>query len=102
MTGTQITSEVNFDPEGKQMGYLRALNVKGSVYAADAGLFEPLKVIGEDVAEREIVALIHRPETPEQTPAEVTSPFTGLVLAKRAVAQARRGDALYRIAADAA
>ena len=79
----------------------RALNVEGSVYAHYAGLFEPLKAIGEDVAEGEVVALIHHPETPGQAPDEVTSPFTGLVLAKRAMAQARRGDALYQIASDA-
>lgn len=80
----------------------QALNVKGSLYAYNAGLFEPLKAIGEDVAEGEVVARIHHPETPGQAPEEVTSPFTGLVLAMRAMAQARRGDALYQIATDAA
>ena len=33
----------------------RELNAKGSVYAYAAGLFEPLKSIGEDVAEGELV-----------------------------------------------
>ena len=64
-------------------------------------MFEPLKAIGEDVAEGEAVALIHHPDTPGQAPDAVTSPFAGLVLAMRAMAQVRRGDALYQIAADA-
>jgi predicted deacylase len=64
-------------------------------------VFEPLKSIGEDVAENETVALIHHPETPALKPDAVTSPYGGLVLAMRAMAQVRRGDALFQIAADA-
>lgn len=79
----------------------RALHSRGSVYSYGSGVFEPLKVIGEDVVENEAVALIHHPETPGQAPDAVTSPFCGLVLAMRAMAQVRRGDALFQIAADA-
>lgn len=79
----------------------RALNAQGSIYADGSGIFEPRKTIGEDVAEGEIVALIHHPETPAQEPDAVISPYVGLVLAMRAMAQVRRGDALFQIAADA-
>ncbi len=79
----------------------RALNAAGSVYAYDTGLFEPLKAIGEDVAKGETIALIHHPDTPGKAPDAVSSPYEGLVLAMRARAQTRRGDALYQIAADA-
>ena len=78
----------------------RALHAKGSVYSYGSGVFEPLKSIGEDVEEDEIVALIHHPETPTQPPDAVISPFGGLVLAMRAMAQVRRGDALFQIAED--
>lgn len=88
-----------YQPDAQQG--TRALNAKGSVYAYEAGLFEPLKQIGEDVVEGETVALIHHPETPERQPDEVTSPYAGIVLAMRAMAQVRRGDALYQVAADA-
>lgn len=79
----------------------RALHAQGSIYADGSGVFEPLKIIGEDVAENETVALIHHPETPGLKPDAVTSPYGGLVLAMRAMAQVRRGDALYQIATDA-
>jgi predicted deacylase len=78
----------------------RALHALGSIYADGSGVFEPLKSIGEDVAENETVALIHHPETPGLKPDAVTSPYGGLVLAMRAIAQLRRGDALFQIAAD--
>ena len=80
----------------------RVLHAQGSVYAYDTGLFEPLKDIAETVAEHEIVALIHHPDTPGKAPDEVASPYGGMVLAMRAMAQVRRGDALYQIAADPA
>lgn len=80
----------------------RELNVCGSVYAYQPGLFEPLKVIGDDVAEGEVVGLIHSPMTPMQAPAEVTSPYAGIVLCQRAMAQVVLGDAVFQIAADVA
>jgi predicted deacylase len=79
----------------------RALHALGSIYADGSGVFEPLKTIGEDVAENETVALIHHPETPGLEPDAVISPYGGLVLAMRSMAQVRRGDALFQIAADA-
>ena len=79
----------------------RALHALGSIYANASGMFEPLKTIGEDVAEGETVALIHHPETPGQAPDAIMSPYSGVVLAMRSIAQVRRGDALFQIAADA-
>ena len=80
----------------------RMLNAKGSIYAYQAGVFEPLKTIGDTVAADEPVALLHHPETPGKAPDTVASPYQGIVLAIRAMAQTRRGDALFQIAADAA
>lgn len=79
----------------------RELNVHGSVYAYDAGLFEPLKAIAEEVAEGEVAGLIHHPGTPLAPPTKITSPYAGIVLCQRAMAQVVRGDAVYQIAADA-
>ncbi len=78
----------------------RMLHARGLVAAFETGLFEPLKMIGDSVAEGEAVAHIHHPDTPGQAPDSVTSPHSGIVLAMRAMAQVRRGDALYQIAAD--
>lgn len=79
----------------------RELHARGSVYAYSDGLFEPIRAIGDDVAEGETVGLIHHPETPLQAPDEITSPYAGIVLCQRAMAPVRRGDAVYQIAADA-
>lgn len=79
----------------------RELNAKGSVYAYGAGLFEPLKAIGDDVDEGETVGRIHHPETPGKEPDGITSPYGGMVLCRRAMAKVVRGDAVYQIAADA-
>ncbi|MGH1578800.1 succinylglutamate desuccinylase/aspartoacylase family protein [Planktotalea sp.] len=79
----------------------RELNAQGSIYAYSTGLFEPLKEIGEDVAKGELVAFIHRPDTPEAEPEKITSPYAGIALCKRAMAQVKRGDALFQIASDA-
>jgi len=78
----------------------RELKARGSVYTYDAEIFEPLKEIGDGVAEREIVGLIHHPETPLQTADEVASPYAGMVLCQRAMALVQRGDAVFQIAAD--
>ncbi len=79
----------------------RELNAKGSVYAYAAGLFEPLKSIGDDVALGELIGLIHHPDMPEAEPDRITSPYQGIALCRRAIAQVVRGDAVYQIASDA-
>lgn len=78
----------------------RLLHSRGSVYAYQSGIIEPLKSIGEDVAKGDALARIHHPETPGQAPDDVVSPYAGLVLARRALAQVRRGDAVFQIASD--
>jgi len=80
----------------------RELNVQGSVYAYAAGQFEPLKTIGDDVAPGELVGLIHHPDTPLAEPDQITSPYGGMVLCMRTMAQVVRGDAVFQIASDAA
>ncbi len=79
----------------------REMHAAGVVAARDAGLFEPLKEIGDEVTEGEAVARIHFPETPHRAPVEVTSPHTGMALCKRVLARVEIGDALYQIAYDA-
>ena len=79
----------------------RELNAQGSVFSYSAGLFEPLKSIGEDVSVGEVVGRIHHPDTPQSEPDTITSPYEGSVLCKRAMAQVVRGDAVFQIASDA-
>ena len=79
----------------------REMHAAGVIAARDAGLFEPLKEIGDDVTKGDVVARIHFPETPHRAVVEVTSPHDGMVLCKRLLARIEIGDALYQIAYDA-
>ena len=88
----------NYTPEAARG--TRELNAQGSIFAHNAGLFEPLKAIGEDVSVGEIVGRIHHPDTPQSEPDIITSPYEGMVLCKRAMAQVVRGDAVFQIASD--
>ncbi|MCP5087693.1 MAG: succinylglutamate desuccinylase [Rhodobacteraceae bacterium] len=80
----------------------RELNARGSVFAYEAGLFEPFKEIGDPVHEGEIVGQVQHPDAPWKMPDPVRSPYAGIVLCKRAMGQVKRGDAVYQIAGDAA
>ncbi len=79
----------------------RELNVQGSIYAYSAGVFQPMKSIGDDVEAGEVVGLIHHADTPGAMPDEITSPYPGIILCQRAMARVVRGDAVFQIAADA-
>lgn len=80
----------------------RELNVQGSIFTYKAGLFEPLKSIGEDVFIGEVVGRIHHPDMPQSEPDTVMSPYGGIVLCKRAMATVVLGDSVFQIASDAA
>lgn len=78
----------------------RALHALGSVYARDAGIFAPLKGIGDPVAEGEVIGHLHHPGHPDRAPDPVHASADGLILALRALAQCQRGDALFQLARD--
>lgn len=78
----------------------RELNVAGSIYAYDSGLFEPYKDIGENLSQDDLVAAIHHPDEPWREPTFVRSQYDGMVLCKRHLGQVERGDALYQVAKD--
>ncbi|MBO9449256.1 succinylglutamate desuccinylase/aspartoacylase family protein [Tropicibacter sp. R16_0] len=79
----------------------RETHAQGSVYAHDAGLFEPFKVIGEDVSVGEEVGVIHSVTSITRAPEPVISPYDGFVLCSRALGQVTCGDAVFQIVQDA-
>jgi len=79
----------------------REMNAVGTIPVYDNGLFEPRKNIGDAVAEREVVGLIHFPDTPLREPIKVVSNLEGVVLCKRPLGQVQRGDVIYQLARDA-
>jgi len=78
----------------------REVNVLGSIYAYDNGLLEKLKNVGGDVPENEIIAFIHHPDTTWKAAEVHRSPYTGLILCKRALGRVERGDAIFQVAKD--
>lgn len=80
----------------------REVHAAGSIFARDAGVFEPFKDIGDTVHQDEEVGRIQYPEHPWRPPMPVHSPYDGFVLCKRALGQVETGDAVYQIATDAA
>ncbi len=79
----------------------RELHVQGSVYAYEDGVYEPQKDICDAVAEGEVLGFVHRLDAPWADPVPVTSPYSGIVLAKRVPGPVRRGDAVVQVADDA-
>ena len=67
------------------------------VYAMDAGLFEPLVGLGDEVRAGALAGLIHHPETPGRAATPVNFACDGLVLCKRVPARVERGDCLYHL-----
>ena len=71
-------------------------------YAGEDGLFEPVADLGDEVEAGQPAGLIHTPETPWRTPAEVRFDRTGLVVCKRVPGRVERGDCLFHLGADMA
>ncbi|MDH3667624.1 MAG: succinylglutamate desuccinylase/aspartoacylase family protein [Paracoccaceae bacterium] len=78
----------------------RVLHAEGLVYAYDAGLFEPYKDIADTVTTGEPVGVVHMPNLPLREPVPIASPYSGIVLCKRALGQVECGDAVFQIARD--
>ena len=79
----------------------RVLHAQGSVYAYDAGLFEPYKDLLDPVGAGDEVGAVHFVDAPSREPVAVVSPHSGIVLCKRALGQVACGDAVFQIARDA-
>jgi predicted deacylase len=69
------------------------------LYAMDAGLFEPLASIGEEVEAGQPAALIHFPDTPWRAPVELAFARSGVMVCVRPLAQCARGDCLFQTGA---
>ena len=70
------------------------------VYASEAGLFEPLVELGDQVEAGQKAAHIHFVDTPDRSPITLTFKGNGLVVCKRVPAQSRRGDCLFHLASE--
>ncbi len=70
------------------------------VYATEAGLFEPLAEIGQQVQAGQPAARIHRHDSPWREPELLQFQADALVLCKRVPTLCARGDCLYQLASD--
>jgi predicted deacylase len=83
---------------GAAMRFMQIDTRKHYVYAYEAGIFEPLVKLGDEVSAGQQVALLHHPGTPGREPTAVHTPGNGMVLCKRAPAMSERGDCLFQLA----
>ncbi|GAA6202546.1 hypothetical protein [Aquicoccus sp. SU-CL01552] len=86
MVGTLITSEIDLEAQGKKPG---ELCLPHSVHRSADGC-PPVPI-----------TVLQNGDGPTLAPTEVAAPYSGRVLCQRAMAQVRRGDALFQIAAEA-
>ncbi len=68
------------------------------VFAREQGLFEPLVQIDQSITQGQVIANIHRSDTPWENSVEIKSPVDAIVVCKRALAQVQCGDCLYELA----
>jgi len=68
--------------------------------ATEAGLFEPLVDIGQEVVAGQPAARIHRHEPPWREPELLQFQRDGLVLCKRVPTLCASGDCLFQLASD--
>ena len=76
------------------------LQVRGAdyfVYAPEAGLFEPLVDVGDEVVAGQKAGIIHFHDTPWREPAAAAFQRGGTVLCKRMPCRTERGDCLYHL-----
>ncbi len=78
----------------------KLLQVRGGdyfVYAPDAGLFEPLVELGDEVAAGQPAGRIHFHDTPWREPSVAVFQRAGTVLCKRMPCRTERGDCLFHL-----
>ncbi len=80
------------------MKFLSIHPLRHHVYAYEAGVFEPVAALGDEVEEGQLVARLHHPETPGREPSLVHAAGSGMVLCRRVPALTQRGDCLYQLA----
>ncbi|RKT10792.1 hypothetical protein B0G69_8272 [Paraburkholderia sp. RAU2J] len=71
------------------------------VYADSDGLFEPMAELGEEVENGQLAGLLHSVDKPHSAPEEIYFRRDGLIVCKRHLALANRGDCLFGLLEDA-
>ena len=74
----------------------RELQITGSVYAYDTGLFEPFHELGDEVKAGDAAGAIHHPEEPWREPTIAHFQCDGMLVCKRVPGRVERGDCLYQ------
>ncbi|MEX3815979.1 succinylglutamate desuccinylase/aspartoacylase family protein [Paraburkholderia sp. BR13439] len=71
------------------------------VYADTSGLFEPWVELGDEVVAGQLAGLLHSVDDPHRPPREILFGSAGLVVCKRHLTLANRGDCLFGLLQDA-
>ena len=77
-----------------------ATNRRCYVFAPEAGLFEPLLRLGDEIEAGQTLGRIHFVDDPGREPAIARFSMGGLLVCKRHIGRVERGDCLAHTAAD--
>ncbi|MSP83676.1 MAG: deacylase [Alphaproteobacteria bacterium] len=91
------------DPKPRSATPTRLVTAGGPeriVYAAEAGVMEPVAKLGADVKPGDVAAIMHCPEIPDREPVTYRFEAPGVVLARRAMGRVEPGDCLYETFVD--
>jgi uncharacterized protein len=90
-------------PQSQLTKLPRIIEVRGREYyviAPEAGLFEPVVALGDDVAKGAIAGWLHFIDNPLREPRAVRFSESGVLVCLRPTARSERGDVLAHIATD--
>ncbi|MBC7817551.1 MAG: succinylglutamate desuccinylase/aspartoacylase family protein, partial [Planctomycetaceae bacterium] len=97
LTGEKRTRQQQGVPHAR---WVQALHRDDYRFAPESGLYENVVALGQEVADNEIVGLIHFIERPEREPVPVIAPTAGVLIACRGPSVVAQGDCVACIAHD--
>ena len=97
LAGEQRTRQQRGIPPAR---WVQALHRDDYRFAPESGLYENVVALGQEVADNEVVGLIHFIERPEREPVPVIAPTAGVLIACRGPSVVTQGDCVACIAHD--
>lgn len=79
---------------------MEVLGVEHFVYAPEPGLFEPLVKLGDWVEAGQVAGQVHFVDNPARPPVSCHFKADGMVICKRHLGRAERGDCVFHLAVD--
>ncbi len=94
------TKKFKVVPPPERMRWSKLLGQSYYVYAPEAGLYEPLVRLGDDVKKGQLAGLVHFVDNPGREPVPAYFKDSGFVMCKRHYGRVERGDCVAHLAND--